>query len=52
MLMIGKGPLEGWLHERIADLPGITHIQRLSTMEELAKAYNRARRRWGSWRKS
>lgn len=43
MLVIGRGPLAGWLDRQRQRLPGIDHVPWLGTPQELARAYNSAR---------
>ena len=43
MLLIGSGPLEEWLQQRITGLTGIEHIRSLPSLREVARAYNQAR---------
>jgi len=43
MHVIGKGPLEGWLHRVIVKSPGIIHTPSLPTLHDIARAYNRSK---------
>lgn len=43
MLVIGRGPLESWVQERICRVTGIEHILFLPSQHEVARAYNQAK---------